>query len=461
MFRIRLLKWEVACLLITSLIFSGRIFAFDEVVVESGQSITIDPAANETLPADNISSSTSNIDKESSTVLSSPPSTIYSRDVIINEVLPAPKTAFTKEYVELYNKGSVDVDLSGWWIDDVEGGGKSPIELNLTNFPSQKSFIISPQAFILFEFASVFNNTSDSVRLVDPALAVAESMDYTKAKEDKSYSMIGGEWVWTAPSPLAENIAPVEEKTATVILTEKNIQETRALSDGETVLTRGRVTVLPGAFSTQFFYIEDTLAGIQIYSYYKSFPAMKEGDIVTVTGELSTASGERRIKIDSSNKISIISAGSLNPPITLELSEIVQSNLGRYLQVSGNISATSGDEFTIAGADNLKIIIKDGTGIKKPKMRKGDRVTISGILTRYNETFRILPIHQNDVKIMTSDELPEAGPELFVYIDLNIVLYLIFVLWNISRKARMRLRISQKKLRFLQREAIFLHCLET
>lgn len=469
MFKIRLLKWQVICLLITSLIFSGRAFAVDESA-SSLQPLSIEQqniSAQGNGPIDS-SQSSENITIESdqsgetsATLFSPPPGTIYSRDIIINEVLPAPKTAFTKEYVELYNKGIADIDLTGWWIDDIEGGGKSPTELNLTNFPAMVSFILMPNSFIVFEFVNVFNNTGDSVRLIDPNLEVADKIDYTKTKEDQSYSLIGLEWLWTTPSPMAINIAPVEEKTEIITLVEKNIEQVKNLPDGDLVLTKGTVTVLPGAFSTQYFYIEDGSSGIQIYSYYKNFPTLMEGDIVTVTGELSTASGERRIKIDKLDKIKVISAGSVLLPQSIELSSIGIANLGRYIQISGAIATTSGDEFTIIGADNLKIIIKDDTKIQKPKMKKGDKVVVSGVLTIYGETFRILPIHENDVKIVTSDELPLVGPDMLIYFDLNLVLYIIFVLWNILLKAKRRLKVSHELSRFLQRRAMFLLCLET
>jgi endonuclease YncB( thermonuclease family) len=47
-------------------------------------------------------------------------------NVVINEVLPAPQTAFAKEFVEIYNPGTQPVDLGGYVLDDIEGGGSAP-----------------------------------------------------------------------------------------------------------------------------------------------------------------------------------------------------------------------------------------------------------------------------------------------------------------------------------------------
>jgi hypothetical protein len=51
-----------------------------------------------------------------------PTSTPYPAGIIVSEFLANPKIVYTHEWVELYNTGAT-ADLTGWAIDDIDGGG--------------------------------------------------------------------------------------------------------------------------------------------------------------------------------------------------------------------------------------------------------------------------------------------------------------------------------------------------
>lgn len=230
----------------------------------------------------------------------------------------------------------------------------------------------------------------------------------------------------------------------TVIPTFISISSARLLADGESVFIRGKVTALPSVLSNQYFYIQDETAGIQIYSYYKNFPDMVEGDMIEVRGILSAVSNERRIKISEAADVSIIEKGAKVSKDVLNISEVGEKHEGEYIEVSGIVSKTSGSTFFLQDetGSTVEVIIRSGTGIKKPRMSKGERVVVGGIVSQYKDSYRILPINQEDVKILSSAAtLPLAGPEInYFYIALAI-----YLLWNLLVKTKEKAKIWLKK----------------
>lgn len=475
MFKTRLLKWQLICLLIIGFSTNSPAFAVENqdsiganqsgTIVSEGN-ISLDPATNpetisEPVTPTKISTIDENFSDEDANSECEPVKLpdgekSYSRDVIVNEIFPTPTNGADNEYIELYNGGVSNVDLKCWKIGVVKGKS-SDFEIGLKDINT----IIEPSKYlVLYKKDTNISliDTGDTVQLVDPHDAVLSSIEYNKTKRGLSWSRFEDGWKWATPSPNAQNIEPIVEENTVV---EQTINTIKSLEDGVEVLTRGTVSVLPNVLSTQYFYIEDQSAGIQIYSYYKYFPGLRDGDLITVHGELSTTSGERRIKISSLDDIKILSSGTMLSPLDITIDEVGDPYSGRYVKVSGVVKSTSGKEFVLDGNREIKVSIKDGTNIKKPRMEKGNKVVVAGILAKYNETFRILPIRENDVKIVTSGELPLSGPDTLVYLDFNLFFYLIFIVWNIFLKAKKKHLKSQNALPILVNPAIFLLCLET
>jgi hypothetical protein len=125
----------------------------------------------------------------------------------LNELLPAPKNVFGEEWVELYNAGDTTADLSGWKIDDVEGGS-SPAAI-----PEGSSIAPGEVLWIPLNKA-ILNNSGDEVRLLRPDGSVADSFTYSSSKPDQSYSLHPLDNIWSdtlPPSPGAPNPVPTEE----------------------------------------------------------------------------------------------------------------------------------------------------------------------------------------------------------------------------------------------------------
>ena len=130
-----------------------------------------------------------------------------SDSIVINEILPAPQTVFTDEWIELYNPSGEDVDLSGYILDDIIGGGTSPYTI-------PPGTIIVAGGFLLFnktETGIAMNNSGgDTVNLIKPdGTTVQDSFTYTTYSYDKSYGREtdgGLPWIlFNNPTPGASN----------------------------------------------------------------------------------------------------------------------------------------------------------------------------------------------------------------------------------------------------------------
>jgi len=120
-------------------------------------------------------------------------------NIVINEFMANPSSG--GEWVELYNRETTDVDISGWQVDDIEGGS-SP-----TTIPD--STTIAAGGFYVVELSSVLNNGGDTVRLLDDAGTLVDSYTYASSTAGVSEGRItDGADTWTTfdtPTPGASN----------------------------------------------------------------------------------------------------------------------------------------------------------------------------------------------------------------------------------------------------------------
>lgn len=125
-----------------------------------------------------------------------PPPTGGSTTVRINEVLPAPSKG--SEFVELYNYGTAAVDISGWVIDDIVGGGSAAYTIPAgTTIQAGGYYVYSP--------SSVFNNTGDDVTLISGGTQI-DKYTYGSSSSDKSWYRVHatGNWSTTATSTVTK-----------------------------------------------------------------------------------------------------------------------------------------------------------------------------------------------------------------------------------------------------------------
>jgi beta-lactamase superfamily II metal-dependent hydrolase len=121
-------------------------------------------------------------------------------DVVINEFVANAAT----EWVELYNTTLTNLDISGYYIDDIAAGGGTPKAI-----PADT--IIPAGGYYVLSFSGFLNNGGDDVRFLDPTqTTVLDAHTYGSASADSSIYRFpdGGAWAGVEanpPSPGASN----------------------------------------------------------------------------------------------------------------------------------------------------------------------------------------------------------------------------------------------------------------
>ena len=163
------------------------------------------------------------------TVTLTPTAVLYDRSAIrLNEVLPAPaeidwngdgSANMDDEWVELTNRGQERIDLGGWALDDLAGGGSAAYRIPPGTF-------LQPGGFLLLfrgQTGVALNNDADTARLLGPDGAEVDAFAYAKPRSDASYSRStdgGGDWTDAyPPSPGRPNVPAAPTPTATATAT--------------------------------------------------------------------------------------------------------------------------------------------------------------------------------------------------------------------------------------------------
>lgn len=106
-----------------------------------------------------------------------------------------------EEFIELYNFGETDADLSGWTIHDASKTG---------SFIFLDKRIVAAKGFVAVrrsEFSFSLNNGKESLSLIAPDNSVVDVVTYDSAKEDVSWAHDGFAWRMTKHlTPGAENV---------------------------------------------------------------------------------------------------------------------------------------------------------------------------------------------------------------------------------------------------------------
>ena len=86
------------------------------------------------------------------------------------------------EWIELFNNNDYSVSLINWYIDDIENGGSSPKLFSL-DIPTKSYGVIDLSS-------PMFNNTGDSVRLLDFNKNHIDDFEYASTTQGKTFGRI-------------------------------------------------------------------------------------------------------------------------------------------------------------------------------------------------------------------------------------------------------------------------------
>lgn len=338
--------------------------------------------------------------------------------LIINEFLPNPiGNDLEGEFIELKNIGDEKINLLNWTVDDEEGGSR-PYKFKSDLWIEAGGFYVLERS----ESGLALNNTGDQVRLFNPAGELLAETEYGKAPEGESFARgQDGNFYWTTQITLgAENIVAVSgslayeapkvsgAKTNTSAV-KKNDQEKikeyakidllelDKYESGDLIITQGAVAVKPGVFGSQYFYIIGS-PGLQVYSYYKDFPDLEIGDYIEVLGELSEVNGEKRLKIKTKEDIVVLSKNKELEIIELNCDQVSDEHLGSLISVSGEVvEQKSSTVYLDDSTEEIRIYVKQNTGINPKHFKAGETVSVTGILVKTASGLRLQPRSFDDV----------------------------------------------------------------
>jgi hypothetical protein len=363
------------------------------------------------------------------------------RNLIVSEILPDPEgNDGENEFIEIHNPNSSVVNLTGFYVDDAEGGSSPHLLSDET--------IIEAGGYLVFysrDTKIALNNTGDSARLLYPDKTIIISAVVDKSPhEDWSFSRKSdGAFAWTSePTPGEENefVTPTEEPSPTptpkptasskptatpkptkapkptatpkgrviasdgattknftvrraggVVLGNNRATKTIAIADlnkeeiGTLVTIQGSVALLPGTFDTRLMYLSGS--GVGIFLPSSNYPKLVLGDIVSVTGVLAKPEREMFVSVRTGDDVVKEDSGSVPKPHLVSLNNLDDSKIGWLVKIEGKVTKSEINIFEF-GTDGK--VIKVLLGEDKKEFKVGDNVSVVGVLSVDAEGLRIL-----------------------------------------------------------------------
>lgn len=369
--------------------------------------------------------------------------------VLINEIMyDLPGADDTHEWIELLNTGASSVDVTGWKLNDGDDATNHGLNVPPVN-GGQGDMVVNPGEFVILagnatqflldhpgfggtviDTVLALGNTERTLTLKDSSLATGATVTYassqgaagngrTLERDNLGWyeSTLDGGTPGAAnnlrpsvtPTPAAPPSEEGEEGSNTA--NSVSIAGARNLPKGSDVVVEGVVTVLPGVLSSQYFYIQDGSGGLQVYSSKKLFPNTHIGQRLRISGEISEANNEKRLKIFAASDAVATGSGGAQPR-SIRPGEVGESQEGMLVRITGKVVDPSGSTFFIEDeTGRVKIYVKKETGIVKPRFQKGDAIAVVGIVSQYKSEYRVLPREQADLITETEEEMEEVETE--------------------------------------------------
>jgi hypothetical protein len=311
-----------------------------------------------------------------------------------------------EEYIIIQNIGSESIDLKDWRIEDA----------SQDDYTFAESTTLEPGTSLKLDREKThiaLNNTGDTLKLITPDNNSVDQLTYTTAPKSARYVKSGSGWSWvnkivTTSSTPASSSATTNSSSTYVSNTTiqvqtiqlKAIAQAKLSPDGTDVHVQGEVIAMPDTFARQTMYIMDETGGVQIYFYNADFPNLTLGQVVKVKGELSTNHSERRIKVSNYEDITLIQSTLTNTVSQHEINELDETLVGKLITVSGQLQSRSSTKLIIEkSGDTLNVYLNSNPTIDPNQYTYQDTLTITGVLTRYDDTLRIRPRNTSDISV--------------------------------------------------------------
>lgn len=347
--------------------------------------------------------------------------TIPIGSILISAFSPNPEGSDETEWIEIKNAGVSTVDLFGAKLDDSENGSSPYVFPVGTTLPGGQYLVLKKETTKLS-----LNNTADEARIFDASGNLLSVVSYKDAPEGGILFYENGSYTWkskengdtshaiyytaqsfeNAPQEvLGEEIELFEENISDVVVANHDWPlQTSTIHDakkmvGEKVIISGKITALPGSWSKQYGYMEDSSGGIQFYFSSGDFSQFSLGDDVRVEGEISLAYGEARIKIKKKEDIKFVGA-VYRPPLPTIITSLDENFIDTLVEISGTLLEKRSKEWYISSfGDELRVPIKFSHNESfTSSIQEGDEVRVTGIFRKRNDVLGLWPRGVSDIK---------------------------------------------------------------
>ncbi|OGE76513.1 MAG: hypothetical protein A3C85_03750 [Candidatus Doudnabacteria bacterium RIFCSPHIGHO2_02_FULL_48_21] len=354
---------------------------------------------------------------------------IYAKTIAISEIVPNPDGDDEEgEFIELYNFGADAVDLTDWSLSDkTRKYIISDDEVLDTEIPSGGYFLVYRDTSGI----SLNNTGEEKISLFDPTGTLVDSVTFT-AKDNESFARTSDDkYEWTpvitpgATNSFAEmqngkKTVLSEPKTENTAVESIQLDEVRQLPLETLIKSSGIVSAPPGIFDPGVFYLQGS--GIRITLESELPMQLRLGDEVEFEGYLRQAYRELQIRVENLSSLKVIDTDNQVSVHSIKTAEVGEDFEGYLVQISGSITDNQGNAFFVDdGSGTARVLILETSGVEKPELfKKGERVTVTGIVSQYNDNYRVLPRFQSDLHLESKEEiagiqsLPRTGSEFWL-----------------------------------------------
>lgn len=316
----------------------------------------------------------------------------------INEIVPAPQaidwnadgeTNSSDEWIELHNPNNIQVDLTGWQLDDTADAGSRP-----WRFPA--GMRIAAQGYLVI-FASQnklsLTNSGETVRLLQPNGVVIDQVSYVKLAYDQSWGRHPSTQQWQLfeqPSPQQANNPAQSQPNKTM-----SLREAKQAPIDSQVLVEGVVSAELNLFRQRAFYLQDTSAGILVFiSNNVALPQLRQGMQLQIQAKVGSYHQEPQLIVADAANLKIIKNQAnlvIHSPQKLE-----QANLGQLVKLQLRYKQRNADSLLVEfGTQQLQVRLAQGQNL--PQLPTSTQLNVTGIVSRYDDVWRLQVRHVADL----------------------------------------------------------------
>ena len=158
-------------------------------------------------------------------------------------------------------------------------------------------------------------------------------------------------------------------------------------------------------------------------------------------GEVSSFHNELQLKVEDISTIKVLDQGLPVSATSIKTSDVSEDLEGSLVIIAGTLTKNQGQTIFIDdGSGEARVLIRDSTGIAKPKMRKGDQVQVTGLVSQFNDNYRLLPRFQDDIRVggvAGSKILPRTGSNIWLvlalFLGLCYIITTVFLLFKLKK----------------------------